>query len=288
MVKHSSTNILARWWSRILLFLFLWFILTFAEYIYYTEFFPWLSCITASLLIEYLRLGNSVVGLGLSFKKETFWREVFWGVSTAVVSLGIIFLAAILLGAEFLKNENPLTLSAFTFLFLKLFVLAAGEEFLFRGVMFQAVVERFKAPVAVGLSTAIFIYGHLGNPGATTFSSVNITLANLLVCTMFLSTGSLCPSITFHFLWNFVQALFGLPVSGLNFGDGLLKTDLVKIPENLQWLIATNEFGIESGFLATLVLILAITVLPRFLKTSAFASARVFKRRFRESEFTSG
>jgi membrane protease YdiL (CAAX protease family) len=287
-MTNLLTHITARWWSRILLFLLLWFILAIAEYSFYTEFLPWLSCIAAALLTEFLRVGHSVLGLGLSLRKETFWREVSWGIATTVFSLGIIFLATILLGTEFLKVENPLAFSALSFLFLKLFVLAAGEEFLFRGIMFQAVVERFKAPVAVGLSTAIFIYGHLGNPGATTFSSINIALANLLFCTMYLSTGSLWPSITFHFLWNFVQALFGLPVSGLNFGDGLVKTDLLKIPEDLQWLIATNEFGIESGFLATFVLVLAIAVLPRFLKTSAFASARVFKRRFRESEFTAG
>jgi membrane protease YdiL (CAAX protease family) len=284
LVKHIT----ARWWSRILLFLLFWLLFSIAEYSFYTEFFPWLSCIAAALLTEYLRAGHSVTGLGLFLNKETFWREVFWGISVTVLGLGAILLVAGLLGAEFLHSENAIIVSAFAFLFFKILVLAAGEEFLFRGIMFQAVVERFKAPVAVALSTAIFVYGHLGNPGATAFSSINIALANLLFCAMYLSTGSLWVPIAFHFSWNFVQAVFGLPVSGLNFGDAILKTDLLKIPESLRWTIATNEFGIESGFLTTIILILAIAILPSILKTSAFASARVFKRRVAESEFTAG
>ncbi|MES2766661.1 MAG: CPBP family intramembrane glutamic endopeptidase [Bacteroidota bacterium] len=287
-MAYPLTHITARWWSRILLFLLLWVLFSIAEYSNYPEYLPWLSCIAAALLTEYLRRGNSIVGLGLSFKKQTFFREVFWGIFSAIIAIGGVILTAIILGARFKSVEDPLFFLPLVLLLLKIFILAAGEEFLFRGIIFQAVVERFKMPMAVALSTAIFIYGHLANPGATVFSSVNIALANLVFCTMYLSTGSLWPSIAFHFSWNFAQALMGLRVSGLNFGDPLLKMDLLKIPQNLHWIIFSPEFGIEAGFTTTLVLILAIIILPRFLKTSAFASAGVFKRRFAESEFTAG
>ncbi|HYF02621.1 MAG TPA: CPBP family intramembrane glutamic endopeptidase [Patescibacteria group bacterium] len=285
MIKAVS-HITTRWWSRILLFFLLWFLFSNVEYSIYTEFFPWLSCIAASLLTEYLRLGRSVVGLGLALKKETFWREIFWGAAVTFVGLGAILLIAVVLGARFKSAAVPFGIDVFGLLFFKMLVLASGEEFLFRGIMFQAVVERFKAPLAVVLSTIIFIYGHQGNPGATTISSINIALANLLFCAMYLSTGSLWPSISFHFSWNFTQALFGLPVSGLNFGRSFLKMDIWRIPENMRWLVATNEFGIESGFLTVLFLIVTILIFPRFIKTSAFASARVFKRRMLEAEFT--
>jgi CAAX protease family protein len=132
-------------------------------------------------------------------------------------------------------------------------VAAAFEELLFRGFAFQAVVHNAGPVVALALSSAIFGVAHLGNPSATTFSTINTMLAGVWLGLAYLATWSLWLATALHFSWNFVMAcVFGLPVSGWVALDRLAL--LHAKSGNPDWL-SGGSYGPEGGLAATIVLI---------------------------------
>ena len=134
-------------------------------------------------------------------------------------------------------------------------VAAAFEELIFRGFAFQALVHNVGPLVPLALTSALFGVAHLGNPSATTFSTINTMLAGEWLGLAYLATRSLWLATALHFSWNFVMVfVFGLPVSG--------RTDLARLallqarsgsPESLSG----GSYGPEGGVAATIVLILA-------------------------------
>lgn len=124
---------------------------------------------------------------------------------------------------------------------------AAAEELLFRGVIFQRLIAGvgvWPAQVAVGL---LFVLTHLGNPGmdgdVRLWAGANIFVASLLFGQAFIRTRGLALPIGLHFMANLTQgALFGFGVSG-NAEPGLLSPEFMS---DAAWLTG-GAFGLEAG-----------------------------------------
>jgi hypothetical protein len=115
--------------------------------------------------------------------------------------------------------------------------------------------------MALTLTSAFFGIAHLGNSGATTFSTINTMLAGVWLGLAYLATRSLWLATALHFSWNFVMVfVFGLPVSGW---EGLEPLALVDTRSgNPAWL-SGGEYGPEGGLAATIALALATLLVWR-------------------------
>ncbi|HEX5306592.1 MAG TPA: type II CAAX endopeptidase family protein [Dyella sp.] len=124
-----------------------------------------------------------------------------------------------------------------------------GEEIVSRGVLFRVVEEGLGTVIALLVSALFFGAAHLGNPGATVWSSVAIAIeAGLLFGLLYHVTRSLPLCMGVHAAWNFAQgALYGIPVSGTT-ADGLL----VSRRTGPDWL-SGGVFGAEASVVALAV-----------------------------------
>jgi len=135
------------------------------------------------------------------------------------------------------------------------------EELLFRGILFRYIEKVAGSWVALVLTAALFGLAHIANPAATWFSSLCIAVeAGILLGATYMLTRRLWAAMGLHAAWNFTQGwIFGLPVSGMAGGAGLLNGRLSG-PE----LMTGGPFGLEAslpGLVIATIAGLAILVL---------------------------
>lgn len=120
------------------------------------------------------------------------------------------------------------------------------EEVIVRGVVFRLVWRVIGPWMAFVVSAILFGAGHVGNPGATWFTTACIAIeAGVMLGSFYALTGRLWVSIGVHMGWNFTQGyLFGAAVSGSKFGDAIaISTAQTQFP---SWLTG-GGFGPEAS-----------------------------------------
>jgi len=149
-----------------------------------------------------------------------------------------------------------------------LLLAAAFEEIAFRGYGFQRLVDSVGPVAAVAIFSALFGFGHLGNPSATPLSTANTLLAGVLLSLAYLKTRALWLPIGLHWAWNFfLGAIFSLPVSGFRLVPPLLVVQLTGPP----WLNG-GAYGPEGSVVLTLACVGAIGWVARIKRISASAA----------------
>jgi uncharacterized protein len=146
-----------------------------------------------------------------------------------------------------------------------LFFICVGiyEELLVRGYLLLNMSEGFnfaflgpRAAIILAwmLSSALFGLLHLMNPNSSILSSVNISVAGLLLGLGYVLTGQLAIPIGIHISWNFFQGhVFGFPVSGTPpFGATVLET-----ADSGPALWTGGAFGPEGGLIVLPALLFA-------------------------------
>jgi membrane protease YdiL (CAAX protease family) len=211
----------------------------------------------------------STVGLRLDGR---WWRQAACGIVVGgALMLAIAALIASAGGVRFVVNPAggaaALAVGAWMFLWV-----AALEELLFRGFVFQRLVDGLGAPAALLGMALLFAIAHWGNPGmegaTRAWASVDTALGAILLGLAYLRTGSLALPIGIHFGWNWMQgSVLGFDVSGFDHA-GWLQPQLLDQP---QWL-SGGAFGPEASVFAVLVDLAAVAVLWRW---RGLASARV-------------
>lgn len=116
------------------------------------------------------------------------------------------------------------------------------EELVFRGVLFRSVEDLAGSWIAVVVSSLVFGFLHLLNPGATIAGAAYISIeAGVLLGAAYLLTRRLWMGIGFHMVWNYVQsAVYSGVVSGGVDEPGLLKAK-IEGPH----LLTGGSFGME-------------------------------------------
>ena len=127
---------------------------------------------------------------------------------------------------------------------------AIFEELLFRGVLFRIVEEGLGTWAALLVSALVFGFVHIGNPGATVWSSVAIAIeAGLLLGMTYQVTRSLPLCIGLHAAWNFTPgSVYGSAVSGMASRNSWL----VPRVSGPDWLTG-GAFGFEASVLAAAI-----------------------------------
>jgi membrane protease YdiL (CAAX protease family) len=127
------------------------------------------------------------------------------------------------------------------------------EELVFRGYLFQNMVNGMGQLPAILLSCLIYGVIHYLNPNATVLSSVIIMLFGFLRIFGYLTTGLLWLSMGMHIGWNFFQGpVFGFAASGHQKATWL---ELNILEPN--WL-SGGAFGPEGSLLIIPVVLLAL------------------------------
>ncbi|MGO2747305.1 CPBP family intramembrane glutamic endopeptidase [Microbacterium sp.] len=122
---------------------------------------------------------------------------------------------------------------------------AVIEELVFRGLALQ-VFEKYVGPwIAIAITALLFGGAHMLNPGASLWSGFAITVeAGVLIGAAFVWRRNLWFAIGLHFVWNTVESLFGIPVSGHR-SPGLFETTV----HGDAWLTG-GDFGIEASVIS--------------------------------------
>ena len=228
----------------------------------------WLSPLPAVfvLLVTWICMrmrGQALAAVGLRLD-ATWLRQLSGGIAFGAAQM--VAVAALILLAGGVRFELD-TAGAFTALAYGVWFFAGVsvlEELLFRGFVFQRLVDGIGAPAALLLAASLFTVAHWGNPGMEGSTLVVATLDNglgaILLGLAWLRTGSLALPIGIHFGWNWTQGSWlGFDVSGLA-QAGWLHPYLLDKP---QWL-SGGAFGPEASIFAVLVDAIAVLLLWRW------------------------
>jgi membrane protease YdiL (CAAX protease family) len=150
-----------------------------------------------------------------------------------------------------------------------LLLAALAEELMFRGYPLRRLATALGAAPATAAGALGFGLTHLGNPGATAFSTVNVALAGVWLACAFFSPGAMPLAWGAHFGWNATLALgFDAPVSGYAFGV----PGIDYRPGAHAWLDG-GRFGPEGGIVATLVTLAGAAALVAWTRWARAAPA---------------
>lgn len=156
---------------------------------------------------------------------------------------------------------NPEGLSVLSSSLLLFAGVAAAEELLFRGFVFQRLIAGLGHWSAQLIIAAYFLLTHVNNPGMTgsikLMAGINIFLASILFGLAFIQTKSLAMPLGLHFMANFVQGgVLGFGVSGTE-QSGLLIPVFGKAP---VWLTG-GQFGLEASLFGLICVVFTLLVL---------------------------
>lgn len=194
--------------------------------------------------------------VGLMLRPDTL-RQLGMGLLLGFLMMGGIFMVELGLGYAtpawrglgFWDGARLIGSSAALFA-----ISAAIEELIFRGYLFQTVIQATTFLPAAILFSGLFASAHVGNPFLTTFAFVNTFLAGLWLSFAYLKSRSLWLPFALHFGWNFSQTtLFGFPTSGRGDQERMVIDLLQSGP---QW-ITGGSFGPEGGVLCTIALLIS-------------------------------
>jgi hypothetical protein len=151
---------------------------------------------------------------------------------------------------------------------LGLVLAALAEELVFRGYPLRRLAAAVGAAPATAIAAAGFGLVHLGNPGATAFSTVNVALAGVWLSCAFFSPGAMPLAWGAHFGWNAALALgFDAPVSGYAFAVPGIEYR----PGAHAW-VDGAAFGPEGGVVATVALLAGAAAIAAWTRRARAAA----------------
>ncbi|MBK7319493.1 type II CAAX endopeptidase family protein [Candidatus Villigracilis affinis] len=159
---------------------------------------------------------------------------------------------------------NPIGFSTLMSIVLLFVGVAAAEELLFRGFIFQRLIAGLGQWPAQLILAGYFLLTHLNNPGMTgdvkVLASINIFIASLMFGVAFIRTKSLAMPLGLHFMANLTQGgVLGFGVSGAD-QSGLLKPVFNEVPE---WLTG-GQFGLEASVLGLVCVVITFILIQRW------------------------
>jgi membrane protease YdiL (CAAX protease family) len=285
---------MADWWYRILIFVCLGLVFAFlydfilsyllpdyndvVDFLFYIFLiFPLLI----SIIVAKFRINNYWWTFGIRFDKWML-RDIAFA---AILIISIIILNILLVFILDFQSLSDVSVNInFTFYTLSdvffIFIWAANEELLFRGIIFQALIDKFGNILPTIIISSVFVFVH---SSITFISGMNIFLAGVLMSVMYIQTRSLWLPIFFHFFWNFGLAFFlGSRISVYRLIDPLFDFSL---HEYSILLFGTENFGLESGLISTIVLLIAISIVIKKGSISPYMSSVLFKMQYFEAKF---
>lgn len=281
MTPRPLSIMLSKVWFRSLFYCMLIIILcsltgVFTHLDLYISAFP--AILISSIVIESLRKGSRWYAFGLKID-VLMLKEITWGLILATASILIEILIAISLGGSYSIIINLPYYDWFLLISLVIFIYSTVEELFFRGILFQALMEKIGEIASTILISSVFSLLHFTNRSFDFILLLNLFLANILLSSMYISTKSLWLPISFHFFWNWSQAVFlGLSITGNSYNIQLFQLNNLS-----SELLFGGDFGIEGGIITTFLILVMIPLVVKYSQVSPYIASVLFRRRYEES-----
>ncbi|HFN7190990.1 TPA: CPBP family intramembrane glutamic endopeptidase [Streptococcus pneumoniae] len=201
----------------------------------------------------------------LGFYRENFLSNLLKGFSLGLALFLLTLLGLVALGQYRLDSIHLDTYSlAFTLFTIPFWILqGTAEELVTRAWLIPQLAKRTNLKVAIIISSSLFILLHLGNPGITFLSAIDLFLFGVAMSLYLLKTDTIWGIGGIHGAWNFAQGnLFGVLVSGQSSGTSIMKFT----PQGNQDWLSGGSFGIEGSIVSSIILFLLILYLAYQLK----------------------
>lgn len=171
------------------------------------------------------------------------------GLGLGVIYFMAIILVMLILGLYKIDSTQFYLAGQVKALFLFL-VVAVGEEFIFRAVIFRTIDQRFGFWWAIVVSALVFGFVHIMNDNATWWSSIAIALeAGIMLGLAYKYTNTLWFPIGIHWAWNYTQGnVLGFAVSGTDAGTTIFSSS-VSGPD----ILTGGAFGAEASIIAVII-----------------------------------
>ncbi|MEZ4744422.1 MAG: type II CAAX endopeptidase family protein [Calditrichia bacterium] len=154
----------------------------------------------------------------------------------------------------------------------KLTLVAWWEELVFRGYLFQNLIDGIGLKWSIVLSSIVFGFGHFFNPNATLLSTFLIALITPQLIYAYLKTGRLWLPIGLHLGWNFFQAaIFGFASSGQHSPSLIAQT-----PGEPVWL-SGGPFGAEGSLVILPFTLFSFVLIHYWVKHTRQPGQKVFQ-----------
>lgn len=211
--------------------------------------------------------GKSLAAMGLVMQ-----RSIGDFLSGGVVG-GFIFLCALAAAffggwAQFNPDFAKVSMSAMAIGAIGMTLASAGEEVMMRGYVLQELMSKFPTPVAVLVTSLIFVGLHAGaliGSSMAAIGALNIFLASVLLSLAYLATRSLWLPIGIHAGWNVIQGpLLGINVSGNDVNAGWHPVTLSG-PD----MMTGGSFGFEGSLMGVIGPALGILMMLLFRRRTA-------------------
>ncbi len=203
------------------------------------------------------------VSIGLTFRSHS-GKELFQGLLLGSSMMSLIFVIEYSFGMvhiEFRDVSVQQGLLIFLNSLLLYVAVGYGEEFLFRGYVFQVFIEGTNKVIATLVIALLFAFAHSKNPNASLFGLINVGLAGIWLSIAYFKTNALWLPIGLHISWNFFQGfVYSFPVSGTTSDKEQIGRAIVSGPE---WFTG-GAFGPEGGALATILLIIGTIIILKW------------------------
>ena len=212
------------------------------------------TVVTVICVLLYCLIAERRSLLSLGFSKKGALAEYAGGLMGGIALFGLSVLLCMLTGTLTLSptavRPSPVMLLLF---FIAFVIQGMSEELFCRSFLMISLSRSLPLWVCVTVNALLFSLLHLGNPGISLLSLVNILLFGLFASMVTLRRGSIWLVGGLHSMWNFAQGnLFGVPVSG----NGGFPSPLTSTLTDGGWqsLVNGGDFGLEGGLAVTAVL----------------------------------
>lgn len=157
--------------------------------------------------------------LGIGYYKG-FFRELtigmFMGLIMGTICVSILWLTRL---ASFSYYGFSLDMLLYLLFCLGILVVSASyEEILFRGYIFQALIEGSNFWITLGVFSLLFGAAHISNAEITVLGVVFTITAGIFLGMIYFKMRALWMCIGVHFIWNWIMGpIFGMGISGSKF-----------------------------------------------------------------------
>lgn len=218
--------------------------------------------IVIGIIILYWKLiwKKSLSEMGITKRFSNFYVGAVVGILLVVISVAAVMLTGTIKYNGVFKSIDFVMI---LFMLGGFIIQGAMEEFLCRGIVLCSQKNKTSLPMAIGISTAMFIIPHLsslseGKPIYIVIGILNLILISVIFSLFTLRFNSIWATCGLHSIWNFILFnIFGLNLSGKDETTAAV-FDLRSVGENI---CNGGEYGIEASIITAVVLAVAAALI---------------------------
>ncbi len=186
--------------------------------------------------------------IGFSLRDKAFWTDSLFGFAWGCLFIGLVAVGMTLITGELQTSQlgAGFTVSGLAYSLVFWFVVALGEETLFRGYIFSILRQRMNLWVALIISACLFSAIHFINPGYYWFAYVYALLIGIAFGGILIKRGNLGGAIGFHYAWNLLQdrGILNMPERG---GEAIYAVILLVMAVFVFWALPSGSIQNENS-----------------------------------------